>query len=504
MAVAVAVNCYVDWNNDADFGDSNEDVSTYLQSASVRRGRSSVNDEFSPGSMTVELDNQTGLFSPFYAAGALYGSILPGRAIKLEAVHSAVTYPVFYGYVTDYQQSRTPDGRPSVVIQAFDAFDVLRLGEIRTELLETVTVDSAIGTFLDDAGWSASLRDLDTSVETIDRIWQHRATPLAAIRAAAKQELGGQLHMSRDGKVTFRNRDYRSSQAVYATITGPQALGFAVRREDFYDSIHHTVAGLVEDASATALYTLSPQGRELMPGSTDPRNTIHFELSMGGKSLVTPVATTDYNANAQADGGGTDKTAQVTVSSFTAYGGGGTVVFDNLDSSPVYLYGTPALQVRGTAIRRSTDDRAIEVAATAPVVSGQVLSDAFDWNDNVDGVSGYAHYRAGVFSAMQPRPTIRLIPSDDTEMATVLGGEIGKRITVTNTSGLYPTQMNDDFFIEGISISFSPGVLVDCSWNLWARDQGMGRFFRISGASGGGADYSTIADTTGVYDRLAF
>lgn len=505
MTIAVTLGLYADWNNDGDFVDANENLSAYLLSATVRRGRTSVNDEFSAGSMSVTLDNQTGIFSPFNTSGALYGSLLPGRAIKLEATHSAVLYPVFYGYITDYQQSRTPDGAPTVTFNALDAFDVLRLGEIRSALLESVSVDSAIGTFLDAAGWSATLRDLNASVETIDRIWQHRRDPLSAIRAAAKCECGGQLFMSRDGKVTFRDRNYRSSQTAYATITGPQALGFGIRREDFYDSIHHQRAGLVLDSAATVLYTLSPQGRVLMPGTTDSRNTIHFELSTGGKNLVSPVAVTDYNANSAADGSGTDKTAQVSVSSFTAYGGGGTIVFNNLDSSPVYLYGTPALQVRGTAIRRSTDDRMIEVAVSSPVVAGQVLSDAFDWLDDVPAIEGYAHYRAGVYATAQPRLGIRLIPSTDPEMATVLGGEIGKRVTVTNTTGLYPTQINEDFFVESIGISFTPGVLVDCQWGLWSRDQALGRFFRISGAAGGGADYSTIAAASGSgYDRIAY
>ena len=505
MAVPVAVNCYIDWNNDADFSDANEDVSTYLLAASVRRGRTSVNDEFAPGSMQVELLNTDGLFSPFNSSGALYGNILPGRAIKLEAVHSAVTYPVFYGYITDFQQARTPADRPSVVINALDAFDVLRFGEVRTALLESKRVDELLTSILDSIGWSATLRDLDTAVQTCERFWQYRSNPLAALRAAAKQELPGQLFMSPAGKVTFRNRNYRSAQPIFATITGPQAFGFTVRRSDFYDEIHHSRAGLVEDSSVTTLFTLSPQGRILMPGNTDPRNTVYFDLSTGGKNLVSPVAVTDYNANSAADGSGTDKTAQVAVQSFTAYGGGGVVVFDNLDSSPVYLWGTPALQVRGTAIRRSTDERTIEVGGSAPLVSGQVLTDAFDWLDDVSAIDGYAHYRAAQLAIQQPRPTIRLIPADDSEMATVLGADLSKKVTVTNTTGLYPTQVNEDFFIESMQISFSPGVLVDCQWGLFHKDLAGGSFFRISGAAGGGADYSQIAAaaaTTG--DRIAY
>lgn len=501
MAVAVSVKLYADWNNDGDFADANEDISAYLMAASIRRGRSAVNDQFAPGSLQITLRNDSGLFSPFNSGGALYNSLLPGRAVKLEVVHSAVTYPAFYGYITDYQQSRSPDASPTVVINALDGFDILRFGEIRTTLQEAKRVDELITVCLDAAGWSATLRDLDTAIETLDQFWQHRATPLDAIRMAAKQELGGQLFMSRAGTVTFRNRYARSSAALLTTLTGPQALGFEVRREQLYDEVHHSYAGLDVATGATVLYTLTPTGRRINPGSTDPLNTIHGEYAVGGKNIVTPVATTDYTANSQADGSGTDMTAQVTVDSFTTYGGGFSIRFANADSSPVYI---TLLQVRGQAVRLANDERKIEVVAAAPVLAGQVLTDSFDYNNSASRVKAYAQYRAAVFSQIQPRPTVRVIPSTDAMMITVLSAELGSKVRVTNTTGLYPTQMDATCFIENINLSFSPGVIVDCSWGLFQRDQAEGSYFRISGAAGGGADYSIIGDaTSGGYDRIA-
>lgn len=508
MTLPVTLAVKVDWNNDGDFGDSNEDISAYVQRLSVRRGRASVNDEFGAGSCTFYLDNQTGLFSPFNSGGALYGSLLPGRAVNIEATHDSITYPVFYGYLSDFRQERSPQGAPLMTFSAFDAFDVLRLGRIRLALQESKRVDELLDAVLDEAGWSAALRDLDTANVTVDRFWVQWQSPFDALRQAAKQELGGQLFMGRDGRVTFRERFARSSTSLYTTLTGPQALALEIRRDQLYDEVHHTRAGLDVDTATTVLYTHTPAGRILMPGTTSPLNTIHGDYLVAGKNVFTPVSTTDYLANSAADGSGTDKTAQVAVDDFTSYGGGYSITFGNLDSSPVYLYlnSGAAFQVRGQAVRLAADERLIKVQSTSPIVTGQVLTDAFDFNDDADSIEGYARYRAAVFSSLQPRPTVRLTPRNDSEMATVLGGEIGARVQVQNLTGQYPTQMDETFFIESIGISFAPGGFVDASWGLFQKDLAGGSFFRISGPAGGGQDYSTIAPAaaTAGYDRIAW
>lgn len=729
MAVAVTVNCYIDWDNNESFADSNEDVSAYLQNASVSRGRSSVNDEFAPGAMTVELDNQTGLFSPFNASGSLYGSILPGRAIKLEAVHSTVTYPVFYGYVSSYSQSRTPDGRPSVVIQALDAFDILRFGKIRTALFEDKLPSQLITSILDAAGWSASLRDLDTGTSTVPFFWAEQIDPLTALRQAAKQELGGSLYMSADGKVTFKNRFYRGGLVSSATLTGPQALGFEARRDDVIDKVQFQRGGLSLDTDLTTVFSQSPVGQAVSPGTASKNNQMSGSFSLAAKNVQTPSNSTDdtysssvegtspvaywrlgessgttaadeegshdgtyvgsptlgatgalygaantgvefdgstqyvdvpysaalnpttmtieawfrmatataavrvimssfyyvtildfggwrleigsderlrflifnsagtsqllqgptisadelvhvvvtyddrniaqmfvngsrvvatavgairtntsgdfiigafyslgspafffpglidevsvydkilsdesikdhyyaglypdYSFNSAANLTGTDKTAQVDVDDFSAYGGGFAIDFDGLDSSDVYL---SRLNVRGQAIRRSNDNRLITVTPASSIVSGQVLSDSFDFYDDVDEITGFANLKASTLSTIQPRPSVSVIPGTDAQMAEVLGFDLGDRITITNTTGPYPTEINDDFHIESINISFAPGVLVTCQLGLFTRDQALGSLFRIS-SDDSSAEYSLIATdaATSGYDRI--
>lgn len=717
----VTVNVYIDWDNNGNFTGTYDNVSADTLNVGIRRGRSSVNDEFSPGTCTFSLSNESGRYSAYNASSPLYGLILPGLPVKVTATHNSTTYDIFCGYITDYSEQRAQGSAPVVSVNATDGSDILRFGQVRTPLYTAKRVDEILTGILDDASWSASLRDLDTAAESPAYFWAYKQPPLDAMRAAVKQELGGQLFLSAGGKVTFRNRYARSNAALAATVTSAQSLGYEVRREQVTDKVQHSLGNITPDTTASVLFMLNPAGRQLRPGKTYIYNTIEAEIppstglitptpvgsetadvvsttstasmlsgtshnvSMpatvnagdlllafiatscatdgnevtkpagwvemetkeedgekgtylrlssfykiavgdegsstvdfrtdvaatgnaqvirlaagdynglpfgsqpvattdttqptpptlepssgydsyrsvavcavvpGGSqsitaypsghgenqtttssvltscsrsvladsdtpeaftinSMASPVnltaitqtvlirsAMTDYAVNSEQNGTGTDKTAQVSVDTFTSYGNGVMTVFDNLDSVPVYLN---RFQIRGYALRSSNDERTFTATVTTPIVTGQVLSDAFEFQNNADGVSGYANYRASVLGAFQPRPQVRLSPRNDSEMALVLGTEIGSRVRLQNTTGQYPTNVSLDAFVEGISLSFSPGVMVDAQWSMFSDDQANGKMFRISGAAGGGQDYSQIAAETGNgYDRIAY
>ena len=78
------------------------------------------------GSATVELDNRTRLFDPFYTSGTYYGKLLPRRQIKIEATYASTTYPVFRGFIDGWPASWTDAGLDSTVtIQCYDALSLL-------------------------------------------------------------------------------------------------------------------------------------------------------------------------------------------------------------------------------------------------------------------------------------------------------------------------------------------------------------------------------------------
>lgn len=495
----------IDWDNDGTFEDVHTSSSGDLESLAIRGGRSGAADDFAATELTFTLENASAKYSRFNASSPIYGDMVPGRPIRVRATHLAVTTARFLGEFVEASEDYEGAGVPTVRISALGAFEKLRRGSLRITLQENQRIDELLETIADEAGWPALRRSFDTARVTVERFWKYRASPLEALLAAAKQELGGALYENAAGDLTFENRDHRTLEPLYATITDPLTLSLGNRFTDLIDRVKFTRAGLDVATGLSAVWTLSPAGRRLAPGYTSPLNTLHVQYDVAAKGALSPVAFTDYNANAQADGLGGDKTAQVTIHSFTSYGGGATIVFDNQDSADVFLVGSPPAQIRAQAVRRSNDERAIEVLAAAAIVSEQELSDDFEFNDDADAIRSFALWRAATLSQDQPRPRIALPTNADADIAIALGIDVSKRIRLQHTGGLYPSSIDGYFYVEGYELEQTIGQDLRAEVTLFSEDQAVGSFFRISGAAGGGQDYSLIrsaGDADG--DRIAW
>lgn len=101
------------------------DVSSYVRSLSTDRSRDDDWGNFT-GSASVELDNRSRIFDPFYTSGTYYGKLLPRRQIKIEAFYGGSTYPVFRGYIDGWPPTWTNAGKDSTVtLQCYDALSLL-------------------------------------------------------------------------------------------------------------------------------------------------------------------------------------------------------------------------------------------------------------------------------------------------------------------------------------------------------------------------------------------
>jgi hypothetical protein len=101
------------------------EVTSSVRSMSIDRGRSDDWGTFS-GSATVELNNRSRLYDPFYTSGTYYGKLLPRRQIKIEATYSGTTYPVFRGFIDGWPPTWTDAGGDSTVtLSCYDAMALL-------------------------------------------------------------------------------------------------------------------------------------------------------------------------------------------------------------------------------------------------------------------------------------------------------------------------------------------------------------------------------------------
>lgn len=509
VGISYAIKAYVDLDNDGDFSEPEEDISAYLIEANGQRGRTSVNDEYAPSSASLLLDNSSGDLSFENVSSPYYRKLFGRVAVKVEVEYNLNTYPLFFGFINEASENRPLKEINTIELQCLDAFEHWRFGTVRINLLENKRVDELIDAVLDEiqawgAPWPVSLRDLDVSFETIERFWQHRAKPVDALRTAARQELAGHLFIGKAGEVVFRNRWWRASQSLFATIspTGDlkgRAFQINARGEDLIDAVEYTRAGLDVDGNTTVLYTLTPVGRQFQPGSTHPANTLNGQYAVGGKDVVEPVATTDWTFNSEPDGSGTDKTAQVEVADFTSFGGGFQIKFNVLDSSPVYIQ---LLQVRGKAVRRTNDERLIRVEAPAPLGTEQVLQKTFDFNDNVDNISAAARLEAATMSVYQPKPPIIVTAENGVQFVALLSADIGTKFRLIDNTGPQHSDIDAYFMVEQYQWKLAPKKLPYFSFQLWHIDQSHGNLFRVSPDAPASILSSIATDAATEYDRI--
>ncbi len=484
---------FVDWSG------SGYEEAAQLLDWQISRGRSNANDQVSAGTATFKVIDDLGVYTPRNTEGPLYGLLLPDKAMYLRLdIEGYDPVTLFTGQTSSIGTSNPYGALWATPIQCGDAFDRFRLDSIRTDVLEGMRPDEIIDEILDQAGWTGD-RDLDPSSVTIDRIWWYRNNPLDAILTTAKNSLGGQAFVTREGAVAFRDYTWRATQTSHMTITGGKALETELRREDFIDKVRVKRAGLDVATGYTSLWQLAPPGRVVYSGATHPDNTWHFTFGVGGKDVQEPVPYTDYIFNSEPDGSGIDRTAQVEVESFTSYGGGGTVVWRGLDVQPVYAM---AVNVRGQAVRRSSDERTIEVDALSPVVSGQAFSIDFEFQDDASRLRAFANFKAASLNTGQTRITIPVFPKDNQELYLLATLEFGSRVTLD----IPDAWLEGDWFVERIAISGprDKGAPPTFGLTLFPADAVGGKLFRISGAPGAGQDYSTIAAAGQPSDRIAY
>lgn len=105
------------------------DVSAYVHSFEVVKGRQTVLDDFQPAECIVALSNIDRRFDPLHAGGPHFGNLKPFRRCRLRAVWNTVTYHLFDGYVDEdgfAQEYRAPNGS-LCRLRMFDALGLLAM-----------------------------------------------------------------------------------------------------------------------------------------------------------------------------------------------------------------------------------------------------------------------------------------------------------------------------------------------------------------------------------------
>ena len=479
-------NLFVDWNNDGDFDDSDENISSYVQRLEWERGRDLANNltgEYVSGILKVVLRNTSGIFSSFNTSSDLYGNILPSRKIRLSMGGGSFpyTFPITYnqtqwvGYLDSLVPYPDMQGNDIAIMTAIGPLAYLNKKTIKVAKQTDRNTGTAIGDILDAAGWSADDRDLDTGNTTITRFTIPQDTKtIDALRMVENSE-NGFVSETKDGKIKFEKRQARqtdsnatTSQATLSDATSTSNFRFhTIEQEDSLDNIFNEVNVNVQffntDSDADIVWIHAETGsdspsiptgqsriyRAFFPQLTADTTQTHYTNADSIDTWTTTAATTDVLANTAANGSGTNATGDLTIVN-TKTSNYMDIKLTNGNANTVYI---TKLQARAT-VTRATDQTQI----TANDTTSETAFGKRVFNGTARFIptseEGFRWCQYNLVRFKDPLQMLKVtIPANrnDTTMTAIQTLEISDRITLDAHTKTGLLAADKDFFIEGIS-----------------------------------------------------
>jgi hypothetical protein len=246
------------------------------------------------------------------------------------------------------------------------------------------------------------------------------------------------------------------------------------------------------DAAATSILFDLDRYIQIGAGATKTitgryRDPNQEAVSVSGKDMVTPVATTDYLMNTASDGSGSDITADLDVTA--SYGANGVEYeLTNNNASTGYI---TKLQARGKGVYVY---RPVEYSAeysTGISADGRrTLNIAMPYQDNPLAGESFAEVLLDIYATKRLVLTaVEYIPNKSADlMSAFMFLNVGDRIPIE----ISEKGISSEFVIQSINFTLSPGGFYWCRYGLIPESiLPASDFWRL-----GEAGYSELGETT--------
>lgn len=185
-------------------GDVLTDVTQYVSSVSVDRGKSRELDRYTAGHASVSLHNDSRIFDPFNTSSPYYTQILPRKPIAIETNGERV----FTGFIDDWDLTYDISGKSYASVSAVDGFLRLSAAELDSFTTTSQLSSARITAILNrpEVAWPIANRNIATGLTTLQAdVVPENANALQYLQLVETTE-NGQLFIDRSGLVTFKNR----------------------------------------------------------------------------------------------------------------------------------------------------------------------------------------------------------------------------------------------------------------------------------------------------------
>ena len=482
----MAVGTYVlavDWNNDGDFSDSGEDITARTMKVEWKRGNdyaSQLVGKAVAGVLVATLSNVSGDYSTFNSSSALYGNLLPGRKVKLTGNDGSTTRTLWSGFLDSIEPIPSAKGANLATLKAIGPLGYLNKFDVSTAMYASQKAGALIGVILDAAGWPDDDRDLDTGIVEFPRFWCQSTKTLKALRLVEETETG-LLEESADGKIVYRDRHARStdtkstnSQATYSDASGAALAYSHVAQIDPLKFIYNELRAKLQLHSGAWILGSASLGVQTELGSDPAVLWTHPEVgsispsieagatkvfvaqypSSGSANTARAVdfwqnltASTDYLANDAADGSGTNRTANITVT-LTKRAQSMDISLENGHSGTVYI---TKLQARGNAVTAKDNFEVTASDSTSQTTFGKrTYPHPGKFVPDTTEAQNWADFHVQAWKEPVPLLKLTMIGNRSTATLTdIMSRDISDLVyvTATNDSGL---GINEGFFVEAV------------------------------------------------------
>lgn len=432
----------IDWDRDNIFDGSNE--ASRMFSITRNRGRKSMLKQtgagfevIQPGKCVIKLWNNDGRYDGWNTASPLYPNVTYGADVRIRVADQTVGVleDYFYGTIVDIK----PFGYGAnayVEIHIEDGARYLRDYTARYPITTSISPNVAIGNILDSVSWPAHWgRNLDTGIDTIFYWWASGGRLAWSEIEDLAQSFLGIFFIAANGNARYLDRN--SSPAAVLSLDQSQlhkeiliAQPWVFRRNITRLKVHPR-----KEAASGVIYQLLGDTPLVENGASSKRviwaNYTYNNTSTPAKSVLQPVATTDYTMNTNSDGTGTDKTADCTVV-VTDFGDNAKVEITNLSGGNVYV---TKLQIQGVAIyeQNVSDVTYPEDISTVSQPREFVMDQR--WQQSVNAAVDYSRILGAFLDDLHKFPVIKISGRPDLQLGLELFDVVTLNVDKLGISG---------------------------------------------------------------------
>ncbi len=226
------------------------DVSAYVQSIVVNRGKSRSLDRYNAGQVTVTFNNRNRYFDPTYTASPFYGQIVPRRDVRIWSNNKIV----FYGTTDDWNLNYLPNGDSTASLSAYDGFAFLAQQTLTTATNPSELSGARVNRVLDDAGvaWPSAQRAIDTGDETLQGDSVTPADNALQYLQLIETSEPGELFIDKSGSLAFKARNsVTPSSSVPVLADDATGIRYSAVRVVYGSELLYTQTELSRKGSST-------------------------------------------------------------------------------------------------------------------------------------------------------------------------------------------------------------------------------------------------------------